>query len=146
MTDWVLSAELKVKLSLSIPCSSTQFSVGGGGQLRALALLPPGKEPWYPLNRRLGGPQSWSGSYREQKHFLPLQDSNSGLSSLQPNKCTNYLGWLPLTMKITVFYDVILRSYVFLNPSHGGSRYLWCGYLSTNYTSSILGRESILHF
>ena len=81
MTDHVLSAEFKVKLSLSIPRSSTQSSLGGGGQLRALALLPPGKEPWYPLNRRLGGPQRWSGSYREQKHFLTLQDSNPELSS-----------------------------------------------------------------
>jgi hypothetical protein len=81
MTDRVLSAEFKVKLSLSIPHCSTQSSVGRGGQLHALAVLPPRKEPWYPLNRRLGGPQSWSGSYQEQKHFLPRQDSNPGLSS-----------------------------------------------------------------
>jgi hypothetical protein len=46
MTDQVISAEFKVKLSLSIPHSSTQSSVGEGGQLRVLALLPPGKEPW----------------------------------------------------------------------------------------------------
>jgi hypothetical protein len=25
------------------------------GQLHAPAALPPGKEPWYPLDRRLGG-------------------------------------------------------------------------------------------
>jgi len=31
------------------------------GQLHAPAALPPGKEPWYPLDRRLGGPQSRSG-------------------------------------------------------------------------------------
>jgi len=24
-------------------------------------LYPPGKEPQYPMDRRLGGPQSWSG-------------------------------------------------------------------------------------
>jgi len=28
------------------------------GQLLALAALPPGKEPQYPLDRRLGGPQN----------------------------------------------------------------------------------------
>jgi hypothetical protein len=33
------------------------------GQLHAPAALPPGKEPWYPLNRRLGGPQSRSGCF-----------------------------------------------------------------------------------
>jgi hypothetical protein len=27
-------------------------------QLHAPAALPPGNEPWYPLDRRLGGPQS----------------------------------------------------------------------------------------
>jgi len=31
------------------------------GQLHAMAALPPGKEFWYPLDRRLGGPQSQSG-------------------------------------------------------------------------------------
>jgi hypothetical protein len=37
------------------------------GQLRDLATLPPGKEPKYPLDRRLGGPQSWSGRDGEMK-------------------------------------------------------------------------------
>jgi len=31
------------------------------GHLHTLAALPPGKDPWYPLDRRLGGPQSRSG-------------------------------------------------------------------------------------
>jgi hypothetical protein len=31
------------------------------GQLHAPAALPPGKSPWYPLDRSLGGPQSRSG-------------------------------------------------------------------------------------
>jgi len=26
-----------------------------------------GKSPWYPLDRRLGGPQSWSGHSGEEK-------------------------------------------------------------------------------
>jgi hypothetical protein len=28
------------------------------GQLHALAALPQGKSPWYPLDRRLGGPRT----------------------------------------------------------------------------------------
>ena len=32
----------------------------------------PGKEPWYPLTRRLRGPQSWSGRFGEKKYLLPL--------------------------------------------------------------------------
>jgi hypothetical protein len=38
------------------------------GQLHAPAALPPGKEPWYPLDRRLGGPQSCSGHGGEEKN------------------------------------------------------------------------------
>jgi len=31
-----------------------------------------GKLGWYPFNRRLGGPQSWSGCFNEEKNLLPL--------------------------------------------------------------------------
>jgi hypothetical protein len=30
------------------------------GYLHAPSALPQGKSPWYPLDRRLGGPQCWS--------------------------------------------------------------------------------------
>jgi hypothetical protein len=33
----------------------------------------PGKSPWYPLDRRLGGPQSRSGRGGEDKNFQPLR-------------------------------------------------------------------------
>jgi hypothetical protein len=39
------------------------------GQLHAPAALPPGKEPWYPLYRRLGGPQSRYGHGGEEKNY-----------------------------------------------------------------------------
>jgi hypothetical protein len=42
------------------------------GQLHALATFPQGKSPWYPLNRRLGGPQSQSGhGVKEKKKPVP---------------------------------------------------------------------------
>jgi hypothetical protein len=42
-------------------------------QLYAPAALPPqGKSPWYPLDRRLGGPQSRSGPGGEEKNSQPL--------------------------------------------------------------------------
>jgi len=37
-----------------------------------LAVLPPGEQPRYPLNRRLGGLQSQSGRFAEDKSPLPL--------------------------------------------------------------------------
>jgi hypothetical protein len=35
-------------------------------------LYPQGKSPWYPLDRRLGGPQSRSGRGGEDKNSQPL--------------------------------------------------------------------------
>jgi hypothetical protein len=36
-----------------------------------LPLNPQGKSPWYPLDRRLGGPQSRSGRGGEEKNSQP---------------------------------------------------------------------------
>jgi len=41
------------------------------GHLHTLALQPQGKSPWYPMYRRLGGPQSWSGQNGEEKTPSP---------------------------------------------------------------------------
>jgi hypothetical protein len=35
-------------------------------------LYPWGSSPQYPLDRRLGGPQSWSGFYGEEKNLAPV--------------------------------------------------------------------------
>jgi hypothetical protein len=40
-------------------------------QLQAPAALSQGKSPWYPLDRRLGGPQSGSGRGGEEKNSKP---------------------------------------------------------------------------
>jgi hypothetical protein len=42
------------------------------------ALYPQGKSPWYPLSKRLGGPQSQSGHGGEEKISQPVL----GLESL----------------------------------------------------------------
>jgi len=39
------------------------------GQLHTLAMLPPWKEPWCLLDRRLGEPQSLSGHGFEEKNY-----------------------------------------------------------------------------
>jgi hypothetical protein len=38
------------------------------GQLHAQATLPPGKSPWYPMDRRLGRPQSRSARGGEEEN------------------------------------------------------------------------------
>jgi hypothetical protein len=52
-----------------------------GGQLHAPAALPPGKKPRYPLDRRLGGPQS--RSERREEISWPYWGSNSDPSVVQ---------------------------------------------------------------
>jgi hypothetical protein len=42
------------------------------GQLHTLASLPQGMSPLYQFYKGLGGPQSRSGRYGEQKNLLPL--------------------------------------------------------------------------
>jgi len=42
------------------------------GQLHTPAGLSPGKIPWYPLDRRLGGTQSRTGHGDEEKNSHPL--------------------------------------------------------------------------
>lgn len=44
--------------------------------------LCPGKEPQYPLDRRLGGPQSQSACFGKKKNFSPLLGITPRRSSL----------------------------------------------------------------
>jgi hypothetical protein len=46
------------------------------GQLHVPAALSQGKSPWYPLDRRLGGPQSLSRRGGEEKNSQPRRESN----------------------------------------------------------------------
>jgi hypothetical protein len=43
------------------------------GNLQALLALLLGNKPWYPLNRKVGGPQSQSEYFDEQKKLLILE-------------------------------------------------------------------------
>jgi hypothetical protein len=55
------------------------------GELHAPAALPPGKEPRYPLDRRLGGVQSHSGKYGEEKIYISIffiKDISSSISDV----------------------------------------------------------------
>jgi hypothetical protein len=59
------------------------------GWLQDPDALHPWKDPRYPLNRRMGGPQSRSWRFEEDKDFCPYRDSNPGPSSPQPSRCTD---------------------------------------------------------
>jgi hypothetical protein len=54
------------------------------GQLHAPIALPPGEDPLYPLDRRLGGPQSLFGRYGEEKNLAPARNLTP---AVQPIAC-----------------------------------------------------------
>jgi hypothetical protein len=65
----------------------------GSGQLHAPAALPPGKSPWYPLDRRLGGPQSQSRRFGEVKILDP-----AGTRTPIPRSSSPQLAAIPTTL------------------------------------------------
>jgi len=52
------------------------------GERHAPAALPPGMDRRYPLDKRLGGPKSWSEHRGYRKNPLPLPGIESRSSSL----------------------------------------------------------------
>jgi hypothetical protein len=62
------------------------------GQLQARPLYPRGKRPRYPLDRRLGGPQSQSGPRGEEKILDSTGTRTPTPSVVQPvaSRYTNY--------------------------------------------------------
>jgi hypothetical protein len=64
------------------------------GQLHAAAALPQGKSPWYPLDRRLGCPQSRSGCGGEERNSQPLQGLEPPIIQLVAQRYTIELSLL----------------------------------------------------
>jgi hypothetical protein len=60
------------------------------GQLHAPRGLSPTKGPRYPLNKRLGGPQSRYGRFQKRRIFCPMPEFEPGSSSMYPNHCCHY--------------------------------------------------------
>jgi hypothetical protein len=59
--------------------------------------------PWYPLNRRLGGPQSRSGRGGEEKNFQPL----TGLEPPPPSS-SPWPSAIPLSYPISIIIIIII--------------------------------------
>jgi hypothetical protein len=68
MGEWMYTIHIFLTLALA------------GGEL--LISRPGCFTPWYPLDTRLGGTQSWSGRLGE--NILPFWGSNPDLSVVQP--------------------------------------------------------------
>jgi hypothetical protein len=63
------------------------------GQLHAPAALPQEKSPCYPLDRRMGGPQSRSGSGGEEKNSQPLSGIETPIIQPAAQSYTTELTW-----------------------------------------------------
>jgi hypothetical protein len=91
-TGWeTMFYTVKIKLYLSKPCRGSRGAAPliliHGARWWVFNLMPrplyPRKEQRHPLNRRLGGPQSRSGRFVEEKVCCPYRDANTGPSSPQ---------------------------------------------------------------
>jgi hypothetical protein len=78
------------------------------GLLHAPATLSLGKSPWYPLDRRLGGPQSRSGRGGEEKNFQPLPGLEPPIIQPAVQHFTTEIFWLGAHEKCQSLYSVML--------------------------------------
>jgi hypothetical protein len=67
------------------------------GQLHAPVALPPGKQPLYPLARRLDGPQSRSGGGGEEKNSQPLSGLETPIIQPVAQRYTTDISQFPLS-------------------------------------------------
>jgi hypothetical protein len=104
--QWDILHGTKVQLLLPTHCKHT----GGSRDLAALTTsslyrgewstshpvrFTPRKEPQFPLNRRLGGLQSRSERFEEEKTSCPYRDSNTGRCSPEPSCYSDYANPVP---------------------------------------------------
>jgi hypothetical protein len=57
-------------------------------------LYPQGRRPWYPLDRRLDGPQGQSGCSGEEKNSQPLLELQPPIIQPVAQHYTTELSWL----------------------------------------------------
>jgi hypothetical protein len=70
-------------------------------QLHVLATYPQRKSPWYPLDRRLGGPESWSLHGGEEKNSQPLPGLEPLIIQPVAQRYTTELFWLLISDRIS---------------------------------------------
>jgi hypothetical protein len=74
------------------------------GQLHTTAALPQGRNPWYPLDRRLGGPQSRSGRWWREKFPAPAGTRSPDHPSSNPGFLfLNFMLFKSVTKQSSIF-------------------------------------------
>jgi hypothetical protein len=102
----VFEPKLKVKLSLCLTKHHAMKAYLGNGDIaprilglgtrwrRVVSFTPREKSPWYPLHRRLGGPQRRSGRGGEEKNFQPLPGLEPPIIQPVALRYTTELSWV----------------------------------------------------
>jgi hypothetical protein len=67
-------------------------------------LYSQGKDPWYPLDRRLGGPQSRSGRCGEKKNSQPPPELEPPIIQPVARRCTTELSRLLSLLLVSFFF------------------------------------------
>jgi hypothetical protein len=70
------------------------------GSFTPRPLYPHGKSPWYPLDRRLHGPQSQSGRGGEEKNSQPLPGLEPPITQPIVKGYTTELSWLVPSLRM----------------------------------------------
>jgi hypothetical protein len=76
------------------------------GQLYAQAGLPQGKSPWYPLDKKLSGPQSRAGHGDEEKNSQPLPGLEPPIIQPVAQRYTTELSRIKLQSWLTSWYTI----------------------------------------
>jgi hypothetical protein len=71
-----------------------------------------GKNPWYPLDRRLGEPQNWSGHGGEEKNSQPLLGLEPLIIQPVTQHYTTELSWLPLKYITLIKFLTLFSLYI----------------------------------
>jgi hypothetical protein len=69
-------------------------------------LYPQGKSPWYPLDRRLGGPQSRSERGAEERNSQPRRESNPRTPNFQP-VAQRYTDWAITALEVMISNTIL---------------------------------------
>jgi hypothetical protein len=86
------------------------------GQLHAQAILPQGKRPWYPLDRKVGGPQSRCERGDEEKNSQLLPVFEPPIIRLEAQRYSTELSrLLQINEGINEYmYDLALCNYLLI--------------------------------
>jgi hypothetical protein len=114
-----------IKVEVNCTCVLTEHHAfltsvpdGSSGHIHVPAALPQGKSPWYPLDRRLGGPQIQSGRGGEKKISQLLPGLEPPIIQLIAQRYTTELSYQNPYQHCNISYMYICYKYLSIFEKH----------------------------